>query len=101
MLSNGTASTAAATVTLTAPGTSYTENPATLLQGGVMDNPGGGKILTFAAIPGFVYQVEASSDVGDPDGWTPLGSFTAGADGRLVITDTGATEAARFYRFKK
>ncbi len=99
VLANGTGSSASATVTLTVPGASYTENPATLLQGGIVDIPdGGGKILTFAAIPGFVYQVEASSDL---ESWSPLGTLTAGADGRLVITDPGATEAARFYRFKK
>ena len=100
VLSNGTASTTSATVTLNAPGATYTTSPATLLQGGIVDKPGGGKILTFAAIPNFVYQVEASSNVSDPDGWTPLGSFTAGADGRLVITDPGAGDT-RFYRFKK
>jgi hypothetical protein len=99
VLANGTASTATALVTLTVPGTSYSEKPATLLQGGIVDIPdGGGKILTFAAIPAFVYQVEAS---GDLTAWTPLGSFTAGADGRLVITDPGATGGSRFYRFKK
>jgi hypothetical protein len=99
VLSNGTASTASATVTLNAPGTSYNTSPATLLAGGIVNNPGGpGKVLTFAAIPNFIYVVEVS---GDLNAWTPLGSFTAGADGRLVIPDTGATEAARFYRFKK
>ena len=99
VLSNGTGSTTSATVTLNAPGTSYNTSPATLLQGGIVNNPGGpGKQLTFAAVPNFIYVVEVS---GDLNAWTPLGSFTAGADGRLVITDTGATEAARFYRFKK
>ena len=101
VLANGTLSTATASVTLTVPGASYTENPATLLQGGIVNNPHGlGKILTFAAIPGFVYQVEASGNLTD---WTPLGtgSFTAGADGRLVIIDTGAITPSRFYRFKK
>jgi hypothetical protein len=102
VLANGTGSTAIATVTLNAPGTSYTTSPATLLAGGIVNNPGGpGKVLTFAAIPNFVYQVEASSDLGDPAGWAPLGSFTAGADGRLVITDTGAVTPSRFYRFRK
>ena len=99
VLSNGTASTAVATVTLNAPGATYTTTNATLLHDGIVNNPGGpGKLLTFAAIPNFIYQVEASSDLSD---WVPLGSFTAGPDGRLVVTDTGATEAARFYRFKK
>jgi uncharacterized delta-60 repeat protein len=99
VLSNGTASSASASVTLSVPGTSYTRSPATLRQGGIVDNlDGGGKMLTFAAIPGFVYQVEASDDLAS---WTPLGSISAGADGRLIITDPGATEAARFYRFKK
>ena len=64
-----------------------------------MANPGGpGKILTFAAIPNFAYQVEASSNL---EAWTPLGTITAGTDGRLVITDPGATTPSRFYRFKK
>jgi large subunit ribosomal protein L40e len=99
VLANGTGSSASASVTLSVACTSYTTRPATLLQGGIVDNPdGGGKILTFAAIPGFVYQVEASDDLAS---WTPLGSISAGVDGRLIITDPGATEAARFYRFKK
>ena len=99
VLANGTGSTATAMVTLLVAGVSYTENPATLLQGGIVANPDGpGKILTFAAIPNYVYQVEASANLTD---WTPLGTITAGTDGRLVITDTGATAAARFYRFKK
>ena len=99
VLANGTGSTATGTVTLSVPGTSYTVSPATLLQGGIVANPDGpGKILTFAAIPGFAYQVEASANLTD---WTPLGTLTAGADGRLAIIDTGATDAARFYRFKK
>ncbi len=79
--------------------TSYSENPATLLQGGIVDIPnGGGKTLAFAAIPAFVYQVETS---GDLTAGTPLGSFTAGADGRLIITGPGATGGSRFYRFNK
>ena len=99
VLANGTGSTATATVTLLVPGASYRENPATLLAGGIVANPDGpGKILTFAAIPGYVYQVEASGNLTD---WTPLGDITARADGRLVISDPGATAAARFYRFKK
>lgn len=98
VLSNGTGSSASATVTLAVPGTSYTTTNATLLHDGIVNNPDGpGKIVTFAAIPGFVYQVEASDDL---ETWTPLGSITAGADGRLVITDTGAGDT-RFYRFKK
>jgi BspA type Leucine rich repeat region (6 copies) len=72
--------------------------PPTLLPGGTADNPGGGKILTFAATADFIYQVEVS---GDLTAWTELGSVTTGSDGRLVITDTGATAASRFYRFKK
>ena len=100
VLANGTGSTATATVTLTAPGASYTVSPATLLQGGIVANPGGpGKKLTFAAIPGFAYQVEAN-DTLDPTTWTSLGTLTAGADGRLVIIDTAAGDT-RFYRFKK
>ncbi|MEI6676812.1 MAG: Ig-like domain-containing protein, partial [Verrucomicrobiota bacterium] len=97
VLANGTGSSASATVTLTVPGASYTTSPTTQL-GGVVNNPDGGKILTFAAVPNFAYQVETSANLIN---WTPLGSITAGADGRLVIIDTGATEAARFYRFKK
>jgi hypothetical protein len=98
VLSNGITSTATASVTLTVPGTSYTTTNATLLHGGIAPNPEGpGKIVTFAAIPDFVYQVEASNNLTD---WTPLGSITAGADGRLIITDTGAGNT-RFYRFKK
>ena len=98
VLSNTTGSTATATVTLTAPATSYTTSPDTRL-GGIVPNPDGpGKVLTFAAIPNYVYQVEASGNLSD---WTPLGAITAGADGRLVITDPAATAAARFYRFKK
>ena len=98
VLANGTASTATASVTLSVPGTSYTTSPATLLHDGIAPNtPGPGKIVTFAAIPNFVYQVEASDNLTD---WTPLGSITAGADGRLIITDTGAGDR-RFYRFKK
>jgi hypothetical protein len=99
VLANGTGSTATATVTLLVPGASYATSPATLLQGGIVANPDGpGKILTFAAIPNYIYQVEASGNLSD---WTPLGDITAGADGRLVITDPGATGTSRFYRFKK
>jgi hypothetical protein len=99
VLANGSGSTATATVTLLVPGASYATSPATLLQGGIMANPDGpGKILTFAAIPNYIYQVEASDNLSD---WTPLGDITAGADGRLVITDPGATGTSRFYRFKK
>jgi hypothetical protein len=54
-------------------------------------------MLTFAAIPNFIYQVEASSDL---NAWTELGTITAGVDGRLVITDPG-TGDTRFYRFNK
>ncbi|MCX6877979.1 MAG: cadherin-like domain-containing protein [Verrucomicrobia bacterium] len=99
VLANGTLSTATARVTLHTPGTSFTTSPATLLAGGIVNNPhGAGKVLTFAAIPNRLYQAEASSDLSF---WTPLGSITAGADGRLVITDPGATDSPRFYRFKK
>ena len=98
VLSNGTGTTTAI-VALTVPGTSYTENPATLLAGGIVNNPNGpGKILTFAAIPNFAYQVEAS---GNLENWTSLGTISAGADGRLVITDPGAITPSRYYRFKK
>ena len=99
VLSNGTGSTASATVTLRVAGASYSPSPATLVQGGIVDNPGGGKKLTFSAIPGFAYQVEANDSL-DPATWTSLGTITAGADGRLVIIDPGAGDT-RFYRFRK
>ena len=41
-------------------------------------------------------ELDPSSDL---QVWTPLGSFTAGTDGHLVITDTAATTLSRFYRF--
>ena len=71
--------------------------PPELLAGSIVNNlDGPGKVLTFTGTPDAVYQAEASSDL---QVWTPLGSFTAGTDGHLVITDTAATTLSRFYRF--
>ncbi|MEI6674535.1 MAG: MBG domain-containing protein [Verrucomicrobiota bacterium] len=87
--------TAVSTVSVTV--SSYTAQPATMLGLPVANPDGSGKILTFAAMPNFAYQVEASDDL---ENWSPLATITAGADGHLVIIDTGAGNE-RFYRFKK
>ncbi len=71
---------------------SYGENPATLLQAGIVDIPdGGGRILTFAAIPAFVYQVEAS---GDLTAWPALPIHSSQIKSYLAQSRKGA----KFFR---
>ena len=55
-----------------------------------------GKVVTFSAIPNFVYEVFATSSLA-PANWVKLGDYTADAQGILRVNDVAAG-SSRFYR---
>jgi hypothetical protein len=77
-------------VTVTAP----TGNGLNII--GVTVASGGAATIRFAGIPGFPYQVEASTDLVH---WTSVGSSNAGANGLFEFVDSQAANyTVRFYR---
>ena len=77
-------------VTLTAPSGNGTD----VL--GLTVNPDGSVTVRLAGIPGFTYQVQASTDLVT---WVKLGTFTAGPNGLFQLTDTHANQyPQRYYR---
>ena len=57
-----------------------------------------GKLVTFSAIPNFVYEVFATSSLA-PANWIKLGDYTADAQGILRVNDVAAG-SSRFYRMR-
>ncbi len=54
--------------------------------------------IRFAGIPGRLYRIEATPDLGTPT-WTSLGTATAGVNGLFEFTDNdAASHATRYYR---
>jgi hypothetical protein len=54
--------------------------------------------IRFAGIPGRLYRIEATPDLGSPS-WSSLGTATAGANGLFEFTDNdAASHATRYYR---
>jgi hypothetical protein len=59
----------------------------------------GSVTLDFTGIPGFVYWVEAATNLTPPVNWEPLGTNQAGTNGLWQFTDTRTTNhLQRFYR---
>ena len=57
--------------------------------------------ITGAGMPGWVYTVEATEDLGNPNGWQIIGQATADANGAMTFIDPDApNHPMRFYRFK-
>ncbi len=67
----------------------------------VIFNPGLPAIVTGTGLPGDTYDVEATSDLGDPAGWQIIGTATAQApNGAMNFVDVDAPNFPhRFYRF--
>jgi hypothetical protein len=54
--------------------------------------------VSFATVPGRVYQIEWTATL-DGGSWAPVGEVMAGTGSVIQITDTnGAGQAQRFYR---
>lgn len=91
-LSDGRGGTATGTVTVTvSPGSAGSQNITGLTM------PGGVPTLTAFGIPGRVYRLEYTDDMGGA--WSPLASVAAGPNGALVLTDPSSPlPPSRFYR---
>jgi autotransporter-associated beta strand protein len=68
---------------------------------GKVSKLGNGQIqLIGQGVPGVMYSIEASEDLGNPDGWKMIGSVTADGNGVIQFTDADAPQhSLRFYRF--
>jgi hypothetical protein len=59
--------------------------------------PNGQAVAAFLGMPGEVYTIEATSDLGG--GFVPVGTMTAGVDGKFQYVDPAAVGSPkRFYR---
>jgi hypothetical protein len=65
-----------------------------------------GDQVYFSVMPGMIFEVQGTSQLGASPTWTTIagpnsGYWTSGADGRLTVTDPAAVGAAsRFYKFR-
>jgi fibronectin-binding autotransporter adhesin len=69
---------------------------------GPISQNGSGQIeIAGKGVPGWVYGVEATEDLGNPNGWQAIGGASADVNGVLTFVDVDApNHAMRFYRFK-
>jgi autotransporter-associated beta strand protein len=69
---------------------------------GTISQDNGGQIqITGKGIPGWIYTVEATEDLGNPNSWQTIGTIMADGNGNLAFADPDApNHALRFYRFK-
>jgi hypothetical protein len=52
-------------------------------------------------VPKWVYTVEATEDLGNPNSWQAIGQATADGNGVITFVDADAPKhSMRFYRFK-
>ena len=66
---------------------------------GVAVNGDGSVTVSFAAIPGYTYAVQAATNLAPPVAWTIIGSQQAATNGLWQFTDTNAANyPQRFYR---
>ena len=66
----------------------------------VADRVSGGKTVTFAVSPEKTFEVQASSDLSNPQSWSVIApAATSLDDGRLIVEDSSAG-GSRFYRVK-
>jgi hypothetical protein len=61
------------------------------------DQPGGVVRLSFTGIPGRVYGIERSENLG---GWTQIGSITTPVDGVVIYDDASPLPGKGFYRVR-
>lgn len=95
-ITTGHEGTFSGTISLGVAATEYTA-AGTMLS--LNNNLGGhGKVVVFAGIPGVAYRIRVSSNLST---WNLLQTVTADILGRIEITDTGATGAARFYTLSR
>jgi autotransporter-associated beta strand protein len=73
--------------------------PPTNSVAGVAVNVDGSATLNFVGVPGYVYQVDATTNLAPPVVWTTISTNTADINGQWQITDLQATNYPnRFYR---
>jgi hypothetical protein len=59
---------------------------------------GGVASLSFAGIPGYQYNIQRSTDILDPNGWTTIWTTNAPASGVFQFQDNSAPPPSAFYR---
>jgi len=73
--------------------------PPTNSVAGVVVNGDGSVTLSFVGVPGYVYQVDATTNLAPPVVWTTISTNTADISGQWQITDLQATNYPnQFYR---
>jgi autotransporter-associated beta strand protein len=67
---------------------------------GITNLPNSQIQLTGSGVPNWVYTIQASEDLGNPNGWHDIGTATADVNGKLTFLDPDAPNYSyRFYRF--
>jgi hypothetical protein len=70
--------------------------------GSVTANFNGSFTLNLLGTPGYMYVLEANTNLGLPGGWLPLATNTLGTNGMWQFTDSQATNhVLQFYRLKQ
>ncbi|MFO1476684.1 MAG: glycosyl hydrolase family 28 protein [Verrucomicrobiota bacterium] len=69
---------------------------------GIVVNGDGGMTLQLTGIPGLSYQVEASTNLGDPSAWISISTNVPGVAGSWQVVDSDATNyPQRYYRSRQ
>ena len=67
---------------------------------GATDMAGGIVTVTFATEPGRMYQLQKSTDLSNPAGWSDFGSAISGDGTQKQFQDASASDSASYYRVR-